>query len=370
MKKTYRNPIQGSQEILVLCRKRMAMMKPGEKFPTVRALMKEYEVGQVVICRALHALQQEGLIESHVGKGTFVSSRGAAKSILWVCGLDMYNGDIASYYMYLLQFMRSECARHGFSLDPAWLCNYVPEDSEPFCRPDVLDRYEGFLFVGCDHDNHPFYRYVVRNTPPFVLCSGYGKIQSRWVQPDIAQMLDLAFSSLASRGLASAMVVVPKEGESIYRDAARQYGIELTFANVSVHRRMSGVLADGYAVMSRVIREQGLPESLIVPDSVVAQAATRAILEQSDAKTRSGLNIVVCGSRQMIVPLGLPVIHVAFDATDVARHAVDILMDQIEGRPGSPDLYQAPFSIMTGPTPDVENRAAQTTPQFMKEIIV
>jgi hypothetical protein len=83
-------------------------------------------------------------------------------------------GDISPYYMHQLQFVRAECARHGFSMEPAWLCNYEPKDSEPFCRPDIIDRYAGFLFVGCDHDRHPFVRYVERNDPPFALSTGYG----------------------------------------------------------------------------------------------------------------------------------------------------------------------------------------------------
>jgi DNA-binding LacI/PurR family transcriptional regulator len=59
---------------------------PGARLPTVRRLIAEFGVSQHVVQAALETLRREGLISSHVGKGTFVGrakgARGGARSVL------------------------------------------------------------------------------------------------------------------------------------------------------------------------------------------------------------------------------------------------------------------------------------------------
>ena len=51
----------------------------GSKLPTVRQLIVDYGVGQHVIQTALEKLRSEGLVTSHVGKGTFVGNANLVK---------------------------------------------------------------------------------------------------------------------------------------------------------------------------------------------------------------------------------------------------------------------------------------------------
>ena len=53
---------------------------PGTRLPTVRRLIADYGVSQHVIQAALETLRGEGLISSHVGKGTFVGRANAVKA--------------------------------------------------------------------------------------------------------------------------------------------------------------------------------------------------------------------------------------------------------------------------------------------------
>ena len=59
---------------------------PGTRLPTVRRLMAEFGVSQHIVQGAFETLSREGLISSHVGKGTFVggvaATRAAARSVL------------------------------------------------------------------------------------------------------------------------------------------------------------------------------------------------------------------------------------------------------------------------------------------------
>ncbi|MHB1302676.1 MAG: aminotransferase-like domain-containing protein [Acidiphilium sp.] len=48
---------------------------PGARLPSVRGLMREFGVGPATVQQALDRLTQEGVVEAHPGRGTFVSGR-------------------------------------------------------------------------------------------------------------------------------------------------------------------------------------------------------------------------------------------------------------------------------------------------------
>ncbi len=62
------------QEVVERLRALVAGFAPGARCPTVRQLMAEFGVSQHLIQGAMNELRQEGIISSHVGRGTFVSS--------------------------------------------------------------------------------------------------------------------------------------------------------------------------------------------------------------------------------------------------------------------------------------------------------
>jgi DNA-binding LacI/PurR family transcriptional regulator len=61
------------EEVAGRLRALVAGVAPGARFPTVRQLMAEFGVSQHLIQGAMDELRQEGVISSHVGRGTFVS---------------------------------------------------------------------------------------------------------------------------------------------------------------------------------------------------------------------------------------------------------------------------------------------------------
>ncbi len=50
---------------------------PGDRLPSVRTLMRDWQVSPVTVQRALDTLSQEGLLEARPGRGTFVAPREA-----------------------------------------------------------------------------------------------------------------------------------------------------------------------------------------------------------------------------------------------------------------------------------------------------
>jgi GntR family transcriptional regulator len=50
-------------------------LQPGDRIPSVVSLAQEYELAAGTVRKALAQLQHEGLVESRVGWGTFVTER-------------------------------------------------------------------------------------------------------------------------------------------------------------------------------------------------------------------------------------------------------------------------------------------------------
>jgi len=61
-----------SDRLYLQLRRRIAAMRDGEAFPTVRQLMAEYGVSQSTVTPAINLLKEKGLLEAYVGRGSFV----------------------------------------------------------------------------------------------------------------------------------------------------------------------------------------------------------------------------------------------------------------------------------------------------------
>lgn len=55
-------------------------LREGDRLPTERELASKYQASRAVVRRALEALEHDGRIIRHVGRGTFVSKRGFARN--------------------------------------------------------------------------------------------------------------------------------------------------------------------------------------------------------------------------------------------------------------------------------------------------
>lgn len=57
---------------VILARIRSGELQPGDRLPPERKLVEEFGVSRTVVREALRSLAAQGLIDSHVGRGTFV----------------------------------------------------------------------------------------------------------------------------------------------------------------------------------------------------------------------------------------------------------------------------------------------------------
>ena len=85
-----------SEQLFQLLKDKIGQMKDGERFPSVRQLMQEYNVSQFTVGPALDLLEERKLLTRKVGKGTFVRKDGEQKQYTVYYYMNDWNFDEAS----------------------------------------------------------------------------------------------------------------------------------------------------------------------------------------------------------------------------------------------------------------------------------
>ena len=91
------SPIPRYVQLSDLFRTRIARgtWSPGERLPTLEALMKEFDVARVTVRQAVEVLAREGLVRARQGSGTYVTARPAGERTL---RLETTLADLAEVY--------------------------------------------------------------------------------------------------------------------------------------------------------------------------------------------------------------------------------------------------------------------------------
>jgi DNA-binding LacI/PurR family transcriptional regulator len=105
---------------LVLTRRLEAFIrrsKPGDRLPSYTEMMRQYEVGQVTIDRALREFDGKGWLRREHGRGIFISERATQRQIGIVLGRNIFSGTISPIYQELIRLadIRAETAGHHVS---------------------------------------------------------------------------------------------------------------------------------------------------------------------------------------------------------------------------------------------------------------
>ena len=106
-------------ELFRLLRTRIGSMPDGAEFPSVRRLMEEYGVSQATVTAGVRKLRELGLIESFVGRGTFVrrSTAETPPKILLLAN-DWPSRSIAE----MIELLRDESLRRGMRFELRHFC--------------------------------------------------------------------------------------------------------------------------------------------------------------------------------------------------------------------------------------------------------
>ncbi|MBS1371182.1 MAG: GntR family transcriptional regulator [Lentisphaeria bacterium] len=102
-----------SDELYIRLRLRIAAMKDGEVFPTVRQLMAEYNVSQSTVTPAINLLKEKGLLKAYVGRGSFVSKAEAGSPLM----LLLQNNWPAEIFSRMADALRQGAEANGFRFE-------------------------------------------------------------------------------------------------------------------------------------------------------------------------------------------------------------------------------------------------------------
>lgn len=102
-----------SDRLYLQLRRRIAGMRNGEPFPTVRQLMAEYGVSQSTVTPAINLLKEKGLLEAHVGRGSFVCRQNGEKP----CMLLLQNNWPSENFTALAATLRRYAEQGGFHFE-------------------------------------------------------------------------------------------------------------------------------------------------------------------------------------------------------------------------------------------------------------
>ncbi|MDD5705702.1 MAG: GntR family transcriptional regulator [Kiritimatiellae bacterium] len=317
----------------------------GAKVPTVRALMRQFGVSQLLVSQALLLLRERGYLSAHVGRGTFVTACAANLPVLWVCGTDVYHGQISSFWGHCFSEAEVLFRERGVAIDPVWLSNFRPHDCAPYLDRMVLDQYRGFVFLGCAPE-HPLLKRVRDGGKPFVRLTYEGP-DAHEVAGNREQMLATAMARCRDLGHRTLTILAPDDCGfwNLVWAVAPSHGLRVSEASHKNTLWARDAKRAGYETAKRLFAERSLKGAILITDEVLAAGATRAMLECCTTEQLNALHVIVTCAMQEMAPFGLPLDFVVFDVKDVVLEALNILRRQWERAPG-PDRHAFSFRLV------------------------
>ena len=312
----------------------------GQRVPTEQGLADEFQVSVGTIRKTQELLVQEGLLVKQQGRGTFVADDVAGqRRVLWVCGLDVFDGDVSSFYTEFLDACNRAGRDQGLSIEPAWVSHIRPDESEPYMGAEAEARYAGYIFVGCEWPKHPLLHHVADRGLPYAHIEHWDH-RPCGVLIDIAQGVRLGVEQLHAEGCEKITVLGFEEHLGQLDSLLTELGVARLAAPTG--ERTSDVERNGAVVMD-AFQPTEAAEGLLILDDIIARGATRALLGRGGSAGQ-GLRVAVMSSRRSVIPLGLPVTHIVHDSQRVADASVDLLGQQM-GTHVKPAGAVVPFEI-------------------------
>lgn len=319
----------------------------GAQIETEPELAAQFDASMITIRQAAQMLHDEGLLDKQQGRGTFVplSVRNRLK-ILCVCGLDLAEGlkqRMGSYHSDLIILSQGEAARRGMEVETVWLAQKEPDRARHYGDESVIREYWGVVFIACRPD-HVLLQRVRQLKLRHVTIAGRQEGADRWVWLDQREAIRLALEVFDVSPAEPPPIVMGidnlrRDVEAVLR-ATRRY-VEQIYVP-GPEQRFSFETA-GYLKTQEVLQAGTDLSRVIFLDDVVAQGATRALLQAGYAR-RDVRYLVICG-RQELVPLGFPVTYVVHDTVEEVRHAFEILEQPYRGESGGPTTWRSGFRI-------------------------
>ena len=325
-------------------------LPPGSPLPSTAEIAKALSLNHLTARRALLKLADQGLVNIVPCRGVFVGSAAFEKRILWIGGLDLANGDISSFYTDGLRRFNQQLRELGYVMDYAWLPN-EKDKCDPYCRPEILDKYCGFVFYA-GYNDHPVLKYVVANNAPYVHMLPGSKSPSHTVTcPRVLPTVCRSLEHFAERGHEHVDVIkivsifdTPEDIEMLLR-TARSLRMRVRLHRVPDRPRKSDYIHLGDQLMASLLDDPDVtPDALCLADEIVARGVALRLLNHGVDRLPN-LDVVVIGRDEEAMHLGLPVTPMSWDAKAAVTSSVAMLHEQLTGGEQHPKSIIFPYKI-------------------------
>ena len=175
------------------------VLAEGTRLPSPNVLAQIMSVNRMTVIRSIRSLVDRGLLTTQTGRGTFVAAHAGARRVLWVCGQDIFRGDISPYFTDVLRHGQEAGRKLGLRSEAIWLSPLEPDKGLPYCNETKLREYAGYIFM-LHEAPLPLPQAVMRAGLPYVYINSSRPPAPRRVSVDRPQALRMSFKELRKRG--------------------------------------------------------------------------------------------------------------------------------------------------------------------------
>ena len=171
----------------------------GDPLPSTLDIASAMGINHLTVRKALQKLVDNDVITTIPGRGIYVAEGAVQKRVLCVGGVDPADGDVSPFYARSLRLFREKLTDAGYTMDEVWLSDWT-DKTRSYCRPELFERYCGFVFLAGDYD-HELFQYVRQHEQPYVHLSTGQLLRDRLVTtPDMFEVVCQMLDYFASRG--------------------------------------------------------------------------------------------------------------------------------------------------------------------------
>lgn len=298
--------------------------KPGDPIDSAPKLARHLGVSYATICRSIRSMVAQGVLVTRNGAGTYVSETALRRSVLWINGIGLLDGDISPYFLQSMAIGEAILRKHHFHVDSVW----IDRSDDPLAYPnlargEIMHRYHGAVLQAC-HPEHMIRPLIGQLGMPLLDLSSdgfdLGRRQAQQVCGTVARSLTEMFSPWAAVGHQVPLKKVVG-GERLALPAV---------VGTQAHEQW------GYRLTCWRLDRAPAPRAWLVLDDFAARGVTRAIMEHR-LRTKDFASpwpkVVVVASDRQVFWHGFPVDYILTDTRQCIEVGMRPFLDRLLGQP-------------------------------------
>ncbi len=333
------------QEIKTTLIEMIGRMDPGTRLPARPMLCQKLETTRTTLDRAIRELEDEGVLRSTKGSGTYVVGLidGAAPHVEnWCVIVPNVMDDI---YPSLIRGIENVAQAQGANVV---LCNSDndPEKQERYIKRLLVSGVSGFIIVPVISDDvatsFQLYQSLLDSRIPFVFCNrSVDGIQAPVVKSNDFYGGYIATKFLIQQGYRKiAYIAKTKYRTSVdrcqgYMSALLEQGMEINRKRIILPP--SGGEIQVYQAMKELLNKEARPDAVFCFNDYVALDVCRAITD-SGKQISNDVGVIGYDNIGLAASASLPISSVSYKSVEIGEKAASVLSDMVRGLPANSDF--------------------------------